>query len=409
MNTAHFGVLRAPHEVIFGAGQRRAIGRVAARIGKRALICTDARFGAAAEMREILAELSAAGVAAQVFDGTLAELPAECILDCLEISRAFDAQMLVGVGGGSCVDLAKLVSLLLTHGGELHDYYGELKVPGPVLPVIAVPTTSGTGSEMTPVAVLGDRGRDLKVGISSPYLIPHTAICDPELTLTCPPGLTALSGADALTHAIEAFTAVRHPVTPELSQGRVFVGKNMLSDQQALSAIRALARYLPRAVEQGDDLEARSMVMYGAAAAGLAFGVAGTAAAHAIQYPVGALTGTAHGLGVAALLPYVMEFNAPACRAELAQIAQAIGLPPMADEVSAGEAAIARVRELCNGIGIPRRLAELGVTEDKLDWIAEQSLLSARLVDNNPRKLDKAAMTLIVENAFHGRSALFAG
>ncbi len=409
MTTEQFGVLRAPHEVIFGNGQRRAIGRVAARLGKRALVCTDARFGATGEMREILDLLAAAGVDAQVFDGTLAELPGECVLDCVAMSRDFAPQMLIGVGGGSCVDVAKLVSLLLSHGGELSDYYGELKVPGPVLPVIAVPTTSGTGSEMTPVAVLGDRGRDLKVGISSPYLIPHTAICDPELTLTCPAGLTALSGADALTHAIEAFTAVRHPVTPELSQSRVFVGKNLLSDQHALSAIRALATYLPRAVAHGDDLEARGMVMFGSAMAGLAFGVAGTAAAHAIQYPVGALTGTAHGLGVAALLPYVMEFNAPACRAEMAQIGQAMGLAPGADPVQAGEAAIVQVRELCNTIGIPRRLTELGVTEDKLGWIAEQSLLSARLVNNNPRKLDQQAIAQIAENAYHGRSALFAG
>lgn len=409
MSTEHFGVLRAPREVIFGNGQRHAIGRVAAKLGKTALVCTDTRFGATAEMREILDSLSAAGVAVSVFDGTLAELPAECVLDCVQMSREFGAHMLIGVGGGSCIDLAKLASVLLTHGGDLQAYYGELKVPGPVLPVIAVPTTSGTGSEMTPVAVLGDRSRDLKVGISSPYLIPHTAICDPELTLTCPPGLTALSGADALTHAIEAFTAVRHPVTADLSQSRVFIGKNMLSDHQALSAIRALVQYLPRAVAHGEDLEARSMVMYGSAAAGLAFGVAGTAAAHAIQYPVGALTGTPHGLGVAALLPYVMEFNAPTCRDQLVQIAQAIGLPHSADDVQTGNAAILHIRELCHGIGIPRRLSELGVTEDKLDWIAEQSLLSQRLVNNNPRPLDKPAVLQITENAFHGRSAIFAG
>src|SRR5690606_1856605 len=155
-------------------------------------------------------------------------------------------------------------------------YYGELKVPGPILPVVAIPTTAGTGSEVTPVAVLADDKRDLKVGISSPYLIPHTALCDPQLTVTCPPMLTALSGADALTHAIEAFTAVRHPVDFDLANQKVFVGKNLLSDQHACAAVQAIFQYLPRAVADGDDIEARSMMMYAALSAGLAFGVAGT-------------------------------------------------------------------------------------------------------------------------------------
>ncbi len=149
---------------------------------------------------------------------------------------------------------------------------------------------------MTPVAVLGDSARELKVGISTPYLIPHTAICDPELTLTCPQRLTAFSGADALTHAIEAFAAIRHPADPLLSHQRVFVGRNAFSDQFALEAIRAIFAFLPRAVEDGTDLEARGMMMYGAVCAGLAFGAAGTAVAHAIRYPVGALTHTPYGV-----------------------------------------------------------------------------------------------------------------
>jgi alcohol dehydrogenase len=407
MNTGLFGLTRAPREILFGNGQRRAIGAIAKRLGKRALICTDGRFATSDAMREMLASLADAGVEARVFDGTLAELPAECVLHCVDVCRGFDADVIIGVGGGSCMDLAKLAGVLMTHGGQLGDYYGELKVPGPVLPIVAIPTTAGTGSEMTPVAVLGDHARDLKVGVSSPHLIPQVAICDPELTISCPPGLTALSGADALTHAIEAYTAIRHPETAELSQSRVFVGKNFLSDQHALAAIQALVRYLPRAVADGNDLEARGMVMFGSASAGLAFGVAGTAAAHAIQYPIGALTGSAHGLGVAALLPYVMEFNAPACRAEFAAIARAIGLGDGQDEQALAHAAIRKISALCQEIGIPRRLRELGLAQDKLDWVAEQSLLSARLVNNNPRPLDKAAIAGIVANAFHGHSEIF--
>ena len=396
-----FGVMRTPASIVFGRGQRRALGTIVSRVGKKALVCTDARFAASLPMQEMLDDLASQGVLVRVFDGTEAELPASGIQACVDFCGDFLPDVIVGVGGGSCMDMAKLVSLLLTHGAPLDRYYGEFKVPGPIIPVIAVPTTAGTGSEVTPVAVLGDSARDLKVGISSPYLIPHTAICDAELTVTCPAGLTALSGADALTHAIEAFTAVKHERTPELSQQRVFVGKNIFSDQYALTAIRVIHTYLPRAVKDGTDLEARDMLMLGSVSAGLAFGVAGTAAAHAIQYPVGALTHTAHGLGVAALLPYVMAYNASACMDELVQIGQAIGVAPGSQDEMA-QAAINGIRDLLALIGIPRTLAELKVPETKLDWVAEQSLLSARLINNNPRKLQLANVKEIVSNAYHG-------
>ncbi|XAH26248.1 iron-containing alcohol dehydrogenase [Xylophilus sp. GW821-FHT01B05] len=395
--------MRAPRNVLFGDGQRFAVGSVAAAIGRRALVCTDERFAASAPMQEILDSLRREGVEVLVSTHTLPELPARSIAACVEFARAFAPEVVLGLGGGSCMDMAKLVSLLLTHGGPASQYYGELKVPGPIIPVIAITTTAGTGSEVTPVAVMADESRDLKVGISSPYLIPHTAICDPELTRSCPPGLTAISGADALTHAIEAFTAVEHPRTPLLAQQRVFVGKNLFSDQWALTAIRAIAEFLPRAMSDGDDAHARSMVMFGAVSAGLAFGAAGTAAAHAIQYPVGALTHTAHGLGVAALLPYVMAYNAAHCLPQLGEIARAMGSTVNDGPVALAEDGIRRVRALLSGIGVPRTLAELGLAEDRLGWVAEQSMLSARLVNNNPRPLQVADMQAIVDDAYHGR------
>lgn len=399
-----FGITRSPNSIIFGEGQRRALGGVAARIGQRALVCTDRRLSESDVMQELVGDLRAKGLAVQVFDGTQAELPSDGIDECVAAYRDFAPDVVIGIGGGSCLDMAKLVALALSHGMPLDRFYGELKVPGPTLPVIAVPTTAGTGSEVTPVAVLADSARDLKVGISSPYLIPHTAICDPELTITCPPGLTALSGADALTHAIEAYTAVRNAPDAALSQQRVFVGKNLLSDQHALAAIKAIFNYLPRAVENGADREARSMVMFGSLAAGLAFGTAGTAAAHAIQYPVGALTHTAHGLGVATLLPYVMRFNADACAADFAQIAGAIGGSTQ-DPADATEYVIRRTRELFASIGIPHTLADLGVPADRLAWITEQSMLAARLINNSPKPLTAAAVGSLVEAAYTGRDS----
>ena len=399
-----FGIMRAPRAVLFGNGQRLALGRVAAALGQRALICTDERFAATAEMSELLATLESAGVRVQVYDRTQPDLPVEGVYECVAAHGAFQPQVIVGLGGGSCLDMAKLVSLLLTHGGKASDYYGEYKVPGPVLPVIALPTTSGTGSEVTPVAVLADSARDLKVGVSSPHLIPHTAICDPELTLTCPKGLTAIAGADALTHAIEALTAVRRSQDADIAQTRVFVGKNAFSDQQALIAIRALASYLPRAVDDGADLHARGQVMAAALAAGLAFGVAGTAAAHAIQYPIGALTHTAHGAGVATLMPYVMDFNATACSADYAAIATAMG-DTETDPARLAARAPRHVYDLFSRIGIPATLAGLGVRADQLEWIAAQSMLAARLVTNNPRPLDQDGIAAIVAAAYAGHGS----
>lgn len=390
----HFGTIRAPREILFGPGQRRALGAVAARLGQRALVVTDARLAGDADFLAILADLRAAGLSLRIESGTLPDVPVETAVVAAEAARSFAPDLVIGVGGGSCLDMAKCVALLLSHGGLPQDYYGELKVPGPILPLIALPTTAGTGSEVTPVAVLSDAGRSLKVGISSPHLIPTVAICDPDLTLTCPAGLTAIAGADALTHAIEAFTARRRPVTDLLTQERVFIGKNAISDQFALTAISLLWQGLEAACQTG-HAEARALVMRGATFAGLAFGVAGTAAAHAIQYPVGALTHTAHGAGVACLMPYVMHWNRPEIEPELDQMAGAMGLPSGREVIPAITALFAR-------IGIPPTLAALGLEADRIDWVAAQALGIERLIQNNPRPLDPAGMTRLLQAAHSG-------
>jgi alcohol dehydrogenase len=311
-------------------------------------------------------------------------------------ARRFAPDVVIGVGGGSCLDLANVVALMLTHAGAVQDYYGEFRIPGPVLPLVAMPTTAGTGSEVTPVAVLSDPERTLKVGIASPHLIPHTAICDPELTYSCPPRLTAIAGSDALTHAIEAFAAIRRPATPELVRQRVFIGKNAFSDQQALRAMSLIGTSLRRVVEDGSDHVARDQQMLGALAAGSAFGTAGTAAAHALQYPVGAATHTPHGVGVALLLPYP----------EFARIAEALGVATAeTDEERLADCAIDAVATLFAAVGIPRTLADLGLSRDKESWVAEQALSAARLVTNNPRPLDVESMHRIVHAAWSGERA----
>ncbi|WP_157019930.1 iron-containing alcohol dehydrogenase [Mesorhizobium xinjiangense] len=394
-----FGTIRAPRELIFGYDQRNSLGRVASKLGRRALVVTDARLTSDLHFLAMMNQLEAAGVGLRIDGSTLPDVPVESAIACAVAARDFAPDLVVGIGGGSCLDMAKCVAVLLTHGGNPRDYYGEHNVPGPVMPIIAIPTTAGTGSEVTPVAVLSDAERNLKVGISSPHIIPTASICDPELTLTCPPSLTAIAGADALTHAIEAFTAIRREPLPGLAQERVFVGKNVFSDHFALRAISLLWQGLEAACMNGADTAAREKVMMGATLAGLSFGVAGTAAAHAIQYPVGALTQTAHGAGVACLMPYVMSWNKPEIMKELGEIANAAGLGS-ADEV------IPAIASLFARIGIPSTLRELGLQDDRLDWVAEQSCGISRLIENNPRPLALPDMRRLVAAAHSGDTSL---
>lgn len=390
-----FGIIRAPREILFGSGQRHALPALARRLGRRALVVTDARLAGDPALLDLLAALEREDRVIAVEDGTLPDVPVASLLAAAERQRGFAPDMVIGIGGGSCLDMAKGLALLLTHGGRPGDYYGEFKVPGPVLPVIALPTTAGTGSEVTPVAVLSDSEMVLKVGISSPHLIPWAAICDPDLTLTCPPGLTAVAGADALTHAIEALTATRRTPHPGLATERVFVGKNALSDQFALGAIALIWPNLERVCTEGEDAEARGNVMQGALLAGLAFGAAGTGAAHAIQYPVGALTHTPHGLGVACLMPHVLAWNAPEIGEELEAIAQAAGL-------ASGHQVIPALSGLFARIGIPAGLAELGLPVERLDWVGEQALGITRLIQNTRRPLDAGGMRRLLAAAHAG-------
>lgn len=401
-----FGLSRLPRNLVFGRGQRAALAGYVAALGHRALVVTDARMAEDAQFHRLVDAMKAAGIAVDVYSGTVAELPVDSIEEALAAARRADADVIVGIGGGSCLDAAKIAALLAAHGGRPADYYGEFKVPGPILPLVVVPTTSGTGSEVTPVAVVSDPERAVKVGIASPHLVPHTAICDPELTYSCPPALTAVSGADALTHAIEAFTNLRQPASGTIAHEHVFVGKNTFSDRYALDAVRLIVPSLKTAYDNGGDVEARDRLMLGSTLAGLAFGVAGTAAAHAVQYPVGALTHTPHGAGVAVMLPYVMEFNRSWAQPEMAELAGAMGLELAGlDQAGQAVAVIDAVAALFASIGIPKTIRDLGVPEDRLEWTAEAAMGATRLVKNNPRPLDVPSMTRLVRAAFAGDRA----
>jgi alcohol dehydrogenase class IV len=395
------GVLRAPREVLFGAGIADAAGEFARRLADRVLVITDATLVGAEAGRRVLEGLRSQGVDVDVFEGTVPELPMDIVLTAIREAVASAPHCIVGLGGGSSIDLAKLVALGVAHGDDLRSFYGEEQVPGPIAPLIAIPTTAGTGSEVTPVAVLTDPAAVLKVGISSRHLIPTYALVDPTLTHGCPPSVTAHAGIDALAHAVEAFTAARRQLPPG-STG-VFVGKNSLSDPLALVAVRHIAPHLVAA--QRDEPDARAAVAYGSLCAGLAFATAGTAVAHALQYPIGARTHTPHGLGTGLLLAYAMRFNRPVRVAELAAIGRAIAVSRDEDDERAADAAIAGVAELASVIGIPSSLAELQVAEEELPELARQALGVSRLIVNNPRELGEQDLLEILRAAWRGELA----
>lgn len=389
------GVLRPPSTVLFGSGTVDAVGNIAARVGCRALVCTDAFLAGTAQLRRVVASLSEAGLEARVLDAAVPELPRATVEAAIDAARSPLPDVIVGLGGGSCIDLAKLVALGLSSDLPLDHFYGEGKVVAATRPVIAIPTTAGTGSEVTPVAVLTDPAEHLKVGISSPRLVPHAAICDPLLTYGAPAHVTAYAGIDALAHAIEAYCATERTGWDNLVK-RVFVGRNVLSDRFALHAVTSIANGLRAAV--ADDPAAREQVLEGSLCAGLAFATAGTTLAHALQYPIGARTATPHGLGIGVLLPYTFAFNAAAVPDRAAAIAVALGVDDVRGAVSA-------IRQLSMDVGLPPSLTEIGVGHGDLGDIADQALGISRLIDNNPRVVHRQQLIGLLEAGLHGHPA----
>ncbi len=390
------GVLRAPGAVLFGWGALEAAGPRTAELGGSVLLCTDAAVVDTDAGRRLRAGLEAAGLAVAVFAETEPELPRANVEAALAAARAHGAEVVVGFGGGSAIDIAKVTALRLRLDGELEDFVGENLVAAPVAPLVAIPTTAGTGSEVSPVAVISDRKGKLKVGISSPRLIPTVAICDPAATLTCPRGVTAHSGVDALFHAVESFTA--RPIEPDWSDhpGPIFRGSNPLTAPLALSAITLISGALEPVLADGGDRRAREDMLLGALQAGLSFSQAGNAGAHALQYPIGARTKTPHGLGVGLLAPYVLQYVLPEARRPLAAVGGALGVG------EDPEAAVDELARLVTVAGIPTSLADLGIERSELAGLAAEAAPIERLLRNSPRRLARPELEAILEAAWQG-------
>lgn len=401
-----FGVARMPNEVIFGQGSLSLVPSAVAQLGRRPLVVADAFLIDTEPFNRMVNELRTRGLSVELFTDIVPELPVDCIAEAVASARGHGPDVIVGFGGGSSLDLAKVLSLMLSVEGRLQDYYGENKVPRGVLPVVAIPTTSGTGSEVTPVAVISDPERELKVGISSPHLVPQAAIIDPDVTHSCPPSVSAHSGIDALCHAIESLTSrVRQP---DLQYPLpVFVGANALSIDASLRATKLIMANLARVVADGSDARAREAMSLGSLTAGIAFSTGGTHLGHAIQYPVGALTKTPHGLGVGLLLPYVLEVCAPLVPGCMVQLAEAMHEPGVPRDADPSVYVLRRIVELRRRIGIPHTLADIGVRTSDVDRLIELSLTVERLVKNAPGSDPAALVPKVVQRAMSGESEVF--
>ncbi|MEI7634252.1 MAG: iron-containing alcohol dehydrogenase [bacterium] len=380
------GRIKMPGTLLMGIGAVSELAKSVESLGgRRVLVVADPGIVQAGVVDKVNAVLEAKQIAVSVYDGVESDPRLEIVSDCAERARQAGADVLIGVGGGSSLDIAKVAAIVVRHGGPVQRFFGIGNTPGRGLPTIVLPTTAGTGSEVTPIAVLSDEAEKLKKGIVSDDLYPDISIVDPGLMVSAPPSVTAYTGMDTLTHAIEAYTS-RYSLP--------FV------DTLALEAIRLVGRHLRRAVSNGSDLEARSGMALASTYGGMCLGPVNTAAVHALAYPLGGTYHVAHGQANALLLPYVMEFNFPSDMCKFAEVAKALG--EKIEGLSLRDAALASVkavRELSIDINLPQKMREFSIPEDAIPEMAEAAMKVTRLLNNDPRTVRTDDVRRIYEQA----------
>jgi alcohol dehydrogenase class IV len=398
--------LELPH-IVFGPGSSAETGSHLARLGvtRTLLVCDPyvSSSGIAGRMQE---ELRPAGIESGVFDRIAGEPTEASIAEAIEAATAGGWDGFVGIGGGSALDTAKLCALFATHGGGIYDYLnrpvGEgRRVPGPLLPLVALPTTSGTGSEVTTVAIV-DVG--VKSGISHRHLRPRIAIVDPLLTVSCPPGVTASVGLDALLHALEGYTTLPYDRRPKLEPAErpPYQGAHPLADLLCAKAIELVGANLRDAVADGADVGARSNMALAATIAGVGFGSAGVHIPHALSYPIASLKhawsppgygGVAfvpHGLAVAVTAPASFRFIADAAPDRCREAARLI---------DGGDDLAESLLTLMRDVGAPTSVTEVGYAEDDIPEIVEGALKQQRLLVNAPKPVDADALETILRDS----------
>lgn len=375
----------------FAAGAALQLPQISKNLGiTRPLIVTDQGIITCGVLQPTLDGFNTTGVQVTVYSDVLADPPEQNILDALSTAKAANCDGVIGFGGGSSMDVAKLLAVLLNTKQPLSQMYGVEMVTGQRLPLIQVPTTAGTGSEATAVAIV-TTGESTKAGVVSSTLFADQIVLDPELTLGLPAHVTAATGIDAMVHAIEAYTSKRL--------------KNPLSDMVALEALRLLSGNIEKAVKQGSDLKARSDMLLGAMLAGQAFANAPVGAVHALAYPLGGTYHIPHGLSNSLVLPHVIRFNSSVAGELYLEIAQHLaGLNHQdLDASTVGEAMASYFYDMAADLGLQTSLAQMDIAETALPDLAEQSMHQQRLLINNPREVDYDDALLIYQQAY-GRS-----
>jgi alcohol dehydrogenase class IV len=362
--------------ILIEQGAAARLGEWAVELGmRRPVIITDAGLLKCGLLAPVLSDLEKKGCTPLVFSDVLPDPPEERVLQAVEFARSHRTDGIVGLGGGSSMDTAKLVALLLRTPQDIASVYGIGLARGPRLPLIQIPTTAGTGSEVTPIAIVTTPSQEKK-GVVSPILYADLAILDVNLTLGLPPAPTAMTGVDAMVHAIEAFTSRRL--------------KNPLSDSLALQALALMHGHIGRAVKDGSDVPARAAMLQGSLMAGMAFANAPVAAVHALAYPIGGHYHVPHGLSNALVLVPVLQFNAPAAEEMYARLATAI-LPgkTFANSREACQAFIDAMASLVGEMPFAHRLRDVGIEESALDLLADDAIKITRLLVNNPREMTR--------------------
>jgi alcohol dehydrogenase class IV len=377
-------VFRSPSVLLTGPGCSAEAGRLAAGLGvRRALAVVDSNVRAAGGAAPVLESCAGAGLAVSVYEGVTTEPVLEYVEAALDLLREGRCDGVIAVGGGSVIDTAKAAAALATNGGRLPDYQGVDQFRAPALPLVAVPTTAGTGSEATRVAVVTDGARNVKMMLMADALLPRAAVDDARLTVSVPPGPTAAAGLDALTHAVEAYLSRR---------------AQPLTDTLALAAIRTIVACLPRAWRDGGDLAAREGMMTAQLQAGLAFSNSSVALVHGMARPLGAHFGVPHGLANAVLLPAVLRFSLPGDPDRFGRIAEAMGAG------SDGLAAVEAVEALARDLEVPT-LAGLGVDPEHFRTVTRQmaeDALASGSPANNPRLASAEEICALYEAVYAG-------
>ena len=357
--------------IIFGIGCRAQLGREARLLGKKALlVAVKGAMRQLGVMDELAANLEKQGVAVAIFDEVRSNPSHELIQEGAAYAREQACDLVIALGGGSAIDAAKGIAIVMVHGDPIWDYLDGKTIPGPGAPLICLPTTAGTGSEVTPYAVFSNHAKVRKEGLVSPYLYPRLAIVDPELLTSCPPGLIAACGTDALAQAIESY--ITKPATH-------------ISEGYSLRAIRLCARYLRRAAANPTDLEAQYWMGLASLLGGMAIGTADTVIIHCLAEALGGFHDVPHGNVLGVLLAEGLRYNLPTCVQKYAEIAEAMGEDIRGLSLEqAAEKTVQAVDQLIGDLGLPRKLSEIGVSRESIPLIAKYAMRPGAM-DSNSR------------------------